>query len=125
MAKTKKGKMIKEVVLRVLGFREDDKWIALALEMDLRGYGDSFHEAFDDLMDLVRMQISFAHFKSRPELILRPADPIWFERYAEVRREKLHTMLSEEVEDSAFQIAGMPIPPPHVIAALEFNPTDA
>jgi hypothetical protein len=27
------------VTLNILGYREDNEWVALALEMDLRGYG--------------------------------------------------------------------------------------
>ena len=33
----------------VLGYREAEDYVALALEMDLRGYGSSFAEALRDL----------------------------------------------------------------------------
>lgn len=117
----KPGK-IAEIYLSVLGYKEDGQWVAIALEMDLRGRGTSFDKAAEDLLDLVRMQVSFALSKNQPELILRSADPIWFAKFAEVRSERLHSMLSEGVEDSPFQIAGLPIPPPHIIADLKFNP---
>lgn len=71
-----------EIFLSVLGYEEDGEWVALALEMDLRGYGPTFEEAFSDLRDLVMMQISFALFKGQPGLIEYPADIVWWERFA-------------------------------------------
>jgi hypothetical protein len=68
------------ITLNVLGYQEEGEWVALALEMDLRGYGETFDEAFADLGDLVRMQIAFSRFKGQPELIWKAADPIWFEK---------------------------------------------
>jgi hypothetical protein len=72
-----------DINLNVLGYRDGDEWVALALEMDLRGYGDSFEEALEDLRELVNMQISFSRFKGQAELIWKAADTIWFERFAE------------------------------------------
>ena len=62
------------VAVSVLGYREDDEWCALALEMDLRGYGRTFREALDDLRDSMTMQIGFAHFKDELDMIFRPAE---------------------------------------------------
>jgi hypothetical protein len=70
---------IYELTLNVLGYREHGEWAAIALEMDLRGFGSSFQGAVQNLMELVRMQVSFAHFKRQPEMVLRPADPIWWD----------------------------------------------
>ncbi|HKI86373.1 MAG TPA: hypothetical protein VKA53_06485, partial [Thermoanaerobaculia bacterium] len=53
-----------EIKLRVLGYQEDGEWVALALEMDLRGYGETFQGALVELRDLVATQLSFADFKS-------------------------------------------------------------
>lgn len=64
------------VTFSVLGYQEDGEWVALALEMDLRGYGDTFEQALEDLEDLVAMQIGFAQFKGQPDLIWRPAELI-------------------------------------------------
>jgi hypothetical protein len=64
------------VALNILGYFEDSEWVALALEMDLRGYGKTFNKALEDLKGLVAMQIGFALFKGQPEMIWRPADPI-------------------------------------------------
>ncbi len=118
-----------ELFLNVLGYQEDGEWIALALEMDLRGYGESFDEALDDLGNLVEMQVSFALFKKQPELIWSPADPVWFERFAEVRQTRLRDLYSgadPAVENGDFRVRGMPIPPPHVVAGLpEFRQANA
>lgn len=108
-----------DINLNVLGYRDGDEWIALALEMDLRGYGGSFEEALEDLRELVNMQISFSRFKGQPELIWKAADPIWFERFAEVRREYLEALVREtEVSEPEYSIAGLPIPTGDVIESL-------
>lgn len=108
------------ITLNVLGYQEEGEWVALALEMDLRGYGETFDEAFADLGDLVRMQIAFSRFKGQPELIWKAADPIWFERFAEVRREYLEALVREsEMIEPEYSIAGLPIPPAHVIESLK------
>ena len=84
---------IGNATLNVLRYREDNEWVALALEMDLRGYGKTFNKAVNELQELVAMQISFAHYKGRPEMILKAADPIWFQRFAEVRTAFLFSMM--------------------------------
>ena len=114
-----------KVTLNILGYREDAEWVALALEMDLRGYGSTFNEALRDLQDLVEMQIGFALFKGQPEMILRPADPIWFERFAESRKSCLTEMLTASHGHSNYEVAGLPIPPAHVIEALRDKFTQA
>jgi hypothetical protein len=106
-----------EIVLNVIGYQEDGEWVALALEMDLRGYGKTFEAATADLRDLVCMQIHFAHFKNQPAMIMKAADPIWFTRYAELRAERMGTF-DEVSVDQDFQIAGLPLPPPNVIANI-------
>lgn len=104
------------VALDVLGYRDEGEWVALALDMDLRGYGDSFGEAFEELRELVAMQISFALQKAQPEMIWRPADPVWFERFASARQDLLATVLTPERRAGAeFFAAGLEIPSAHVI----------
>lgn len=114
--------------LNILGYREDGEWVALTLEMDLRGYGESFQEAINDLRDLVLMQISFARFKSTPEMLLRPAEPIWFERFAQARQDAWAQLLNPTSRDNIEYLpAGLELPPAHVIAQLNsgFDPADA
>ena len=64
-----------ETTIRVLGFMEDDAWNAVALEMDLWGRGETFGEAVADLMELVEVQVDFAHFREKTEMIWKDADP--------------------------------------------------
>lgn len=112
--------MTHPITLNVLGYQEETNWVALALEMDLRGYGETFEKALSDLADLVRMQISFSRFKNQPELIWRAAEPIWFERFAEVRRDYLEALVRQtEPSEPEYAIAGLPIPPAHVIESLK------
>ena len=100
-----------DATINVLGFEEDGEWCALALEMDLRGYGSTFQEALEDLEESVAMQISFAHFKGEKNMILYPAEDKYFELYAEAKQERLRTLAMMEVSsESGFEIAGMPIP---------------
>jgi hypothetical protein len=109
-----------KATIGIIGFEEEGEWVALALEMDLRGYGDTFEAAVEDLSDLVLMQISFSAFKDEPQLLWRPADPVYWELYAEARRQRIE-LLGREIPDSpeaGIQIGGLPIPPAHVIAAL-------
>jgi hypothetical protein len=107
------------ITLNVLGYQEEGEWVALALEMDLRGYGETFDAALEDLTDLVGMQIGFSRYKGQPELIWKAAEPIWFERFAEVRREYLEALVREsEIVEPEYSIAGLPIPPAHVIESL-------
>ena len=104
------------MTLNVLGYREEDEWVALALEMDLRGYGETFEDAFKELEELVGMQIGFSRFKGQPELIWKAAEPIWFERFAEVRREYLEALVRDsEVTEPEYSIAGLPIPSAQVL----------
>jgi hypothetical protein len=120
------GQPFFEVGLNVLGYEEDGQWVALALEMDIKGYGPTFRKAVDDLYDLVVMQVSFALHKGQPEMILKSAEPIWFERFAALKIQLL-SAIGREPRDTEFRIADLPFPPPAVIAKrqAEYNPVDA
>ena len=100
----------------VLGYREDSKWVALALEMDIRGHGDTFESALEELADLVGMQVSFAEHKGQPEMVLHPAEPIFFSLYAQIRADRLSHLTAVET-NSEYQIGGIPVPEAHVISA--------
>ena len=108
------------VTTNVLGFQEDGEWCALALEMDLRGYGRTFDEALEDLHESVAMQISFAHFKGDMNMIFHPAEAIYFTLFAQVRTDRMIALTSSIAEtESEYAVAGMPIPPAHVIDSLK------
>ena len=115
------------IILDVLGYREDGEWVALALEMDLRGYGPTFEAALEDLAELVEMHISFAVQKGWPDSVWKPAEPFWYQRWSDVRREALRGMWVHgegALPDDDYRVGS--IPPPHVIAGLaEFSQVDA
>ena len=113
-----------EMALNVLGYQENSKWVALALEMDLRGYGNSWEEAAEDLRDLILMQIDFAFFKGQPEMIWKPAEPVWFGLFADLQAKRKRALMSEPA-NAEYQIGGIPIPPPHVLAKRhpQFRPS--
>lgn len=103
---------LSRVTLNVLGYQEDGEWVALALEMDLRGYGQTFTDALEELRDLVSTQIRFAQFKGQPDLVWKTAEPVWFERFADVRRERLHALVQDRTpSDPSYDVAGLVIPP--------------
>ncbi len=117
-----------ELAVNVLGYKEDGKWVALALEMDLRGYGEGFTDALAELEELIDMQVTFALQKDQPEMIFSPADAIWWERFADIRRERLAALATPSSDSASFQVAGLTLPEPHVIAALDdpgFSRVDA
>lgn len=109
-----------EAAINVLGYQEEGEWVALALEMDLRGYGSSFEEAVGDLRDLVVMQIDFAHFKGQPELIWKPAEPHYWSLFSDLKRERLEALargpLPASPREPELQAGSLPVPPPHVFA---------
>jgi hypothetical protein len=109
------------VVLNVLGYSENEEWVALALEMDLRGYGPTFREALEELTDVVATQIRFAHFKGQAELIWKSAEPVWFERFADIRRERLNALVQDRQPlDPSFDVASLVIPPTVAARKPEF-----
>ena len=73
-----------DVTVSVPGFHETGEWCAPALEMDLRGYGQTFEEALEDPNESMTMRIGFAHFKSRTDMNVHPADPVYFPLFAQV-----------------------------------------
>lgn len=77
------------LMLRVLLYRDEEdapgEWIAIALEMDLLGYGKTEDEALTYLRDLVETQVSFALDKKELNLIPFPAPPKYFNLYEQGR----------------------------------------
>jgi hypothetical protein len=117
-----------DVTVSVLGYKEDNEWVALGLEMDLRGYGKTFDEALEDLIDLVQMQISFATFKGQPEMIFHPAASEYYNLFAQLRADRLRFLTQREEEgEPEYHVGDIPIPPAHVIAEQKknYSPADA
>ena len=116
---------VTDVTVSVLGFREGEEWCALALEMDLRGYGHTFALALDDLQDSIAMQISFAFHKGAKDMIFHPAEPVYFSLFAQVREDRIRALAASGppnghddygAPESEYAVAGMPIPPAKDIA---------
>jgi len=80
--------MTKTFKVSVISFRDGDTWTALALEMDLRGYGPTVEAANNDLREMLMAQVSFAVQMGHPESVWnRAADEYW-RMFEEVRREQ-------------------------------------
>ena len=58
---------------------EGSKWCAVALEMDIWGFGDTMEEAMADLDELINTQIEFALEKKKPSILDHPTDKKWFD----------------------------------------------
>lgn len=99
------------IAVNVLGYREEKDYVALALEMDLRGYGSSFEEALRDLDEQVVMQLSFALYKyGAVDMAMWPAEAVYFERFAEAKREAIMARGHEVGRE--FAAASIPYPSP-------------
>lgn len=107
-----------EAVLNILGYKEDGEWVALALEMDLRGYGATWEEAVDELRELVLMQISFAQAKNQLDMIWMSAEEKFWDMFREAQRAQiLQIAPGNQAEER--HAGGLAIPGPHVIAAQQ------
>ena len=78
-----------EAAFSVLGYREDEMWVAHCLEMDILGFGESRDEALNELSELMEMKISFALQSECLESLYSPAPPEYWQRFGELNRELL------------------------------------
>lgn len=97
--------------LRILGYIENKAWVAHCLEMDLRAEGPTFEKARDELLDLIRMQVSFAFFKDQANLLNHPAPAELFALFEHVSQSKLAAYPAAPAEEE-FEITGIPLPKP-------------
>ena len=114
-----------KVLLNILGLREDEKWCAIALEMSLRGYGETFKEALDDLKETIIVQVTYAiKHHSSIEHILIPAEPHYFEIYTIAKREALKQSFSKHVpsQQAEYLMGSMPLPRIKTSAFLQPEP---
>ena len=79
--------------IRVLGVHEDGQWCAIALEMSLRGYGETFGEALNDLEEAIEAQLSFALQHDTLDSIWKPAEPHYVQLYENTRKRSMHSYL--------------------------------
>jgi hypothetical protein len=90
----------------VIVFREDSDFTALALEMDIRGYGTTPQAAIDDVTAMLAAQISFAVQIGNPEGVWHPAAEKFWRMFEEARRKRFVAEVSG-VELDTDQIARM------------------
>ena len=95
--------------IRVLFYKENKKYVAHALEMDLEGYGQSHKQAEKKLIDLIKIQISFAIFKNDPSLIYFPAEPGYFITYEQIKEKKLKSFIKGYEQDTDYSILDIPL----------------
>ena len=108
----------RRIAVDVLGYREGEDCVALALEMDLRGYGSSFGEALRDLEWQVAWQLSFALYKhGAVDMALRPAEVVYLERFAAAKREGI-SMDDHEIGDE-FLAMSIPYPSPDALERVK------
>ncbi|MEA2336018.1 MAG: hypothetical protein QOE82_25 [Thermoanaerobaculia bacterium] len=94
----------------VIVFRDDSTWTALALEMDIRGYGPSREAAVDDAMAMITAQVSFAVQMGHPESIWKRADEKYWRMWENARRNQFMAEISGS-EPPTDEIADLvPIP---------------
>ena len=97
--------------LRVLGYLEDGHWAAHCLEMDIVGFGSTFHKARKHLQELIEIQLGFAMYKNQPELLNHPAPARLFELYAQLHEACLRRYPEPlPSQDRAFCSIAMPKP---------------
>ena len=65
---------------------EGYKWCAVALEMDIWGFGNTAKDAMQDLDELVDIQIEFAAGKNKLSLLNHPTDEIWFKLWEVIQK---------------------------------------
>lgn len=103
-----------ELSINVLGVREDGAWCAIALEMSLRGYGETFTEALVELTQAIEAQVSFAVQHDNLDQIFIPTELHYFRLYADMKREALKRKLCN-LEHSGlpdYQFGDIPLPLP-------------
>ena len=100
--------------LNVLGVREDGAWCAIALDMSLRGYGETFDTALQALLDAVEAQLSFAVQNDNLDQIFIPAEPHYFRLYADMKREAWKRTLLSHVPSGLpdYRVGDIPLPLP-------------
>ena len=128
MSAASKEQDASQVNLGVLAYREGKDWVALALEMDLRGYGKTIDEAVRELSDLVAMQLSFARLKSQPELVWKPAEPQYWTLFTNAKRDQLLRSAagSTKRRNPDIEARALDVPPPPLTAGHpEFQQANA
>lgn len=78
-----------DLTIRVLVYKEDDQFVAHALEFDILGYGETEAAAKKNLTILLDNQLSFAACKNSPESVYFPAPKEFFDRWDKANQAKI------------------------------------
>ncbi len=70
------------IPLRVIFYREGDRWIAHCLEFDLLGDGDTRQEAFRSLDTAIHVQIAVSLKYNNPANLFTPAEGKYHQMFA-------------------------------------------
>ncbi|MYA95587.1 MAG: hypothetical protein F4X91_04165 [Nitrospinae bacterium] len=100
--------------LRVLVVREDGMWCAIALDMSLRGYGETQDQAVESLTEAVEAQLSFAVQHDTLDDIFVPAEPSYHALYESVKRDSVKRPLKSKPPQSLPDIFSCDLPLPQV-----------
>jgi hypothetical protein len=85
--------------------------------MDLRGYGQTFTEAKEELDSLIEAQFSFAAKKGQPELIWHKAEAKYWRRFYDAKRAWIQdALLGHGERTRGYRVAGIAVPKPHITA---------
>lgn len=107
--------------INVLGYEEDGRWIAHALEMDLVGTGDSPEAALEVLRGLAVEQIRFAIDAEDPSMIFFDAPPELWQKFQEARRSLMASVLPNppgaKRPHSKYRAFDIPFPPEQIRVA--------
>jgi hypothetical protein len=72
----------------VVVFREDSAFTAVALEMDVRGYGPTSADAIADLMEMLEAQVNYAVEMGHPETVWHRAEEQYWSMFEDARRQR-------------------------------------
>jgi len=105
------------VRINVLGVREDGMWCAIALEMSLRGYGETFKDALKNLREAIVAQVAFAIKNQTVDSIFIPAEPHYFKRYKDLKHKALKSRFLNRVqpEYADYRVGSLPVPQPKAV----------
>lgn len=110
MSDTRHDERAVEFHVRVLGYREEGEWVALALEMNLHGWGETWEEALRVLAGRIDAQVAAALEDGKPEAIFFPAAPEWFERWNQLLPSRIASSAANRpAADDDFNLAELPI----------------
>ncbi len=85
-----------DLPVRVLIYREDNDFVAHALEMDLLGYGKTEKAAKKALDEAIAAQIAFADSKERPAMVFSPAPRDIFKRWEAAQQAQIRGLSSRD-----------------------------